>query len=592
MQRTLALRYITILTSLTLFAAGCGASGKTSGEQMKTPTRPVVGEITAGQGVSGADVAVLDTSGKTLVPSTTNVRTYKTGTFEVRIRKLPTSIRVTASGGTAGGHAFSGTLKADLENFDADTAVAAVNPVTTLVAAYRDRNKPMSLIRAQSAVRRFLKLPDGEDLGQGLDVTHTEFSEQKFVDAAEHEGGFDTFIAKLAREVGTKRTRTFVGTEHNLGPLAIAVVGGIVSGVAGAAAQTGIGFVLDKFGIAIPGGPPPFDPAVLAPIQAQLTEIQGTLNTLAGQVQAIQNQIADANYAQLVSQTADYVGAVKTLTERLVFLSKTDPSNRTFIDSEVRYIKDSIEREIVNKSEGLNLKLVGQAGADGIIKAWDKRLQNQYVCWSVGQWAKTTKNLNYWETVQLAALVLEVEFENSRSAPASKITGLVDTFKSRREQQDAQLRKPSPGTASILRRTGLMWLLYPLGGVQHYLTKPASATDHLPTVKDSLDGVTANPSILANPPVTGWRLPTEQEVKDLILGWNGANPAAWLRAQNCVISISTPPQNIPITSTSEGGSFKSIDFLTGQPVTIPNTEPHALLLVRGTNPSVDQYWWP
>lgn len=154
-----------------------------------------VGERTP---LTGADVVVRNTAGSVVATGTTN----EYGALIVMLDSLPDNFRVIVTGGTMSGQPFTGTLKAEMENYttvEHDVSIK-VTPVTTLVAAYHERNPGLSLNEAMAHIKLLLGMPETLDIDADDQSTSEYFDSAAFYAAAAAGGGVDVFVPALLAE--------------------------------------------------------------------------------------------------------------------------------------------------------------------------------------------------------------------------------------------------------------------------------------------------------------------------------------------------------------------------------------------------------
>ncbi len=302
---------------------GCSSSGSRSGgEQLVS----ITGRVTAGN-TAGATVRVYDASGN-MTPSSSNAVTGAvavsvpqsvTGTFTVRVPQSVTAFRVEATGGTSGGAPFVGTMMAEVRNYVPGVNMVYLHPATTLVAALMRRRPDLSWQEAQSAVKRFLQIPDAIDIPAGLRSSNNPYFDHTiFLNQAAANGGFDQFVAALVQEIEANPNATHPFLTSPSGHLTM-LQGSMTdilawsgqqfaSGALNYAGSNAMSYVLSKFGLDMGGDP-------LAEVKQKLDQISSQLNLLQSQVK---------NMGQDLSCEIGFYG----------YDGKIDVSNKTLIDIE------------------------------------------------------------------------------------------------------------------------------------------------------------------------------------------------------------------------------------------------------------------
>ncbi|HSH88726.1 MAG TPA: hypothetical protein VK996_02015 [Ramlibacter sp.] len=163
-----------------------------------------VGESTP---LTGATVVVRNTTGSVVATGTTN----EYGALIVMLDTLPDSFKVIVTGGTMSGQPFTGTLKAEMENYTTVEHDVSINvtPVTTLVAAYHERYPGLSLNEAMAHVKVLLGMPETMDIDADDQSTIEYFDSASFYAAAAAGGGVDAFVQTLLDLWATGEARNF-----------------------------------------------------------------------------------------------------------------------------------------------------------------------------------------------------------------------------------------------------------------------------------------------------------------------------------------------------------------------------------------------
>jgi hypothetical protein len=153
-----------------------------------------------------------------------------------------------AEGGTLYGEFFDAALSADIRGYQADTDTIYVNPATTIVSAYLDKNPSIDYAGATLAVKRFLEIPESVDLPSGTQLSSETFNISQFLREAGDNGGIHSFIQTLLVEMEAGQTHPFQepsGLQGVASGLAVA----LAEGAAGYVGGELMGWGLDKAGI-------------------------------------------------------------------------------------------------------------------------------------------------------------------------------------------------------------------------------------------------------------------------------------------------------------------------------------------------------
>ena len=89
-------------------------------------------------------------------------RAYGSGIALMEFTRLPSDFTVEVSGARPGGRPLRGTFRAVVHGYTAGRVVH-VDPVTTLIAARRQRGRPISAATARSKIYRLLRVPGWQD---------------------------------------------------------------------------------------------------------------------------------------------------------------------------------------------------------------------------------------------------------------------------------------------------------------------------------------------------------------------------------------------------------------------------------------------
>jgi hypothetical protein len=158
--------------------------------------------------LANATVTVLNATGQQVAQGTTN----EYGALIVGLDKLPDDFKVVATGGTMSGKPFIGSLKAEVEAYttiDANPSIT-VTPVSTIVAAYRERNPDLSVAEAMTTVKAQLGMPNTLDIDSNLQGTGDYFDNAAFYAAADSVGGVDLLVQAVLSDWDAGVAHSFV----------------------------------------------------------------------------------------------------------------------------------------------------------------------------------------------------------------------------------------------------------------------------------------------------------------------------------------------------------------------------------------------
>lgn len=227
-------------------------------------------------------------------------RTSKTGTFDVRVRRLPRRFVVSVTGGRVNGWKVGGTLGVVVERRRVGDAVV-VTPLTTVIAARVGTH--WSVARAEREARRLFKLPSWYDVYGDARIDGRAFDGGRFVRAAHRRGGLQRYADRLAGRIGRGHV-TFRGPavahSSGIGAGALSLLGLVGKGAVGGVGSAAVGKLLATLGFG--------DGAQLAEMRRTLEEIKLQLEQISRQlievradIAKLENQIAVSTYAGLVN---------------------------------------------------------------------------------------------------------------------------------------------------------------------------------------------------------------------------------------------------------------------------------------------------
>lgn len=239
-------------------------------------------------------------------------RTSKTGTFDVRVRRLPRRFVVSVTGGRVNGRKVGGTLGVVVEGRRVGDTVV-VTPLSTVIAARVGARWSRARVysrwpvaRAEREARRLFKLPAWYDLYGDARIDARAFDGGRFLRAAHRRGGLQAYADRLARRLSRGGHVTFRGRANartsGIGDGAISLLGLVGKGAAGGVGSAAVGKLFATLGFG--------DSARLAEMQRTLEEIKQQLTVISQQlyevrrdIAGLERQIAASTYAQLVDAT-------------------------------------------------------------------------------------------------------------------------------------------------------------------------------------------------------------------------------------------------------------------------------------------------
>jgi hypothetical protein len=476
-------------------------------------------------------------------------QTYAAGDSLLEFAQLPPEFVVEVAGGRAGDRRFRGTFRALVTGYHSGDVVH-VNPVTTLIAdlagAYRRQGRPLDLDRARSKVYRLLRIPDWVSKAD-LRYSDRYFDGDTYLRAARAAGGVAALDRALIREELRKgdRARRFRGGRRAeaqtaavdwasllagdpkvlvqeafkaLGVLAAQKIGGLAAEKAGKAA---LGWVLAAFGYG----------DVLK--DQDMLEIKRALDALGRQLTQLQGQVQLAGFSTLVHQTDRTIGQIDHATSQLALLANmpaNDPTKAAFTQTIVSYIGANLldAPSILNQNLSANIPL-----ADNLIKSASRVVAQRARFFDAKSSAAVKSVYDYFAAYQTKLAVLLTEYFHAKPevySPAN-VTASLDAVRSNIEAQAASLKPAVPARTVVDTKTGLMWTQGSDFGPEvnlHAIAeiyKPRRGQQHFRLTSG------AGPRSVPGVPFGNWKIPPIGAYEQLIDGWSGASPSAWLQDQ-------------------------------------------------------------
>ena len=166
-----------------------------------------------------------------------------------------------------------------------------------------------------------------------------------------------------------------------------------------------IGRLLEQFGL---GDKPESD---IAGVRSDLGEIQTRLGTLETAVAQLRAEVAQSEYSVLVGQASPITSAIDrgmADLEELANIPVNDPAKKGFTDATLRFIN----RNLIEKpaQEELTKLITGEAGSDGLIKAFSKAEAARTRYWTPRTSQQVLEVFDYYQAEESRLLLLRVEF--------------------------------------------------------------------------------------------------------------------------------------------------------------------------------------
>ena len=484
--------------------------------------------------LSDAEVRVFS-GGRELGDRDDGVRTYPEGTAMVRLPDLPDRLRVVVSGGEARGKPVDGSLTVDLRGA-ADGDVVDVNPVTTLVEAWKDAGPDRNSERGRDVVERFLGIDRVLDDADLL-ATDRWFDGDEFASFAARSGGIGRAVRDLVERIDDRdRGRAFrPGDGEGSAPRApVNVAGGadvvldslieLISTASGFTGPQGIVFGLALKGIKalitsnLPGG------------NDEIGEVKAALDAIAVQIAQLKAQIGEAVFQIQVEGTRKELvkieQAQRDLDYALKLPHKTESEQRAVTAAVNEFVEDAKKLRGVALELHSSLTQTQPEGALALLPGVRRKIGNErfFTANSSRRIRAFFAHYEWWQT-RLAELLSE--YHTLDGAPD---TALQRVREIRNDFLPVQRRALPTGNLSsqvfVDTKTKLMWGVAPLyrsaAQIPAYGFTECGGANVLGIDRCSLNA-TANFAGYSN-----WRLPTEEQAMGLFSDRGGADPVDWL----------------------------------------------------------------
>ena len=516
--------------------------------------------------------------------------TKSLGSFVVRTELAP-DFRVTLSSGTVGEQVFTGRLVADVTGFGPNSRAIHVSPLTTLLAAYRDRHPDLSSAQAQRAVRRFVKLPADFEVTGDVRGNEPVFSSAEFLSQAAAAGGIQPFVTRLVAQMDAgARTHAFTGAaENGLIPTPEEAARKLIDMVLVKVANTGLSHVLEAIGLGEPVDAEEL--RLLAEIQQQVERVQNTVND-------ISQKLVQGSYDLWASELANIKNLILANMEDLQIAADNDDK------ALAARVSRSVRRDLAGAKamQTYHDKLIGPGSTTGAYRAWSNLVKSQAVTfWGDAESKRVSDYFAYQQVIQADLIyLLDEQAKIDGIKPESFAAGDLKNFNTFQEQQQAM--KPRPAPEPIDMRTNLMW--------------PRSWES---TGQSRWSDVAAQLGAINRSGFRGfgdWRVPTEPEFRALIVGQ--AKPYEWLKERwsnpplfaNCLADTKGTWCNAWANTVERAGSLTpngdynrcqasglgfpytahwTLRLETGQMQSTCDNETHPVWPVRAV-PATENYW--
>jgi hypothetical protein len=504
-------------------------------------------------------------------------RTNSNGVALLNFDRLPSCFIVSVSGGRTGGRTLGGSFRAEARDQSDQIMSVLVTPVSTLTYAVRRANPGMSAARATRVVQQLLGIPSHySDID--LDADDRPFDGDRYLSAAARAGGTGKLARALVRTAQRDRRHSFRapkarGSAAPLGddPLGLKewwkdtdvtklVKDGLKDfglSLVSEGIQVGgkwvLGRLLDDWGLKDLKDfllPKPDTQKIIEMIE----ELTKRVNTLQKTADTILSEVLAGQYADATRPTVPIINAIDTNQQEIANLLKLEQNDPGRVGA-TKKILASISK-LEDQRSLLNTFLTNPIpGVPSILVAASRKAGSQNRWFREGESESVRAVYKYYAIYQLRLANLLVEYWNTRSCTNSPVpqdclspTTIqfdLDKFETNIEQQKAQLKPPLPAGTFIDRRTMRMWpqASWPLNGLEalNWTSQWVPKTCRTGTRGATCTGSAVSPYIVplrttgltlpALGPWTDWKYPSEEDYKELIDGWKGDSPLAWLHQQ-------------------------------------------------------------
>ncbi|HEX6116130.1 MAG TPA: hypothetical protein VFY99_03450 [Solirubrobacterales bacterium] len=463
------------------------------------------------------------------------VRTHPQGTALVRLPALPERLRVVVGGGEARGKRVEGSLSTELRDV-ADGDVVDVNPVTTLVDAWKDAGPDRNAARGRDVIERLLgidRILDDADLL----ATDRWFDGDEFVDWAADRGSIGDAVDDLVRRVegpGDER-RPFRPPDGDGGspPRAAidvaagadAVLGALVDHITTAAGFTGPEGMV--FGLALKA----LKGLITQQLEAksEIEEVKAALEGIAVQIAQLKAQVGEAVFQIQVEGTRREIVKIEAAQRDLDYAMRlpisTERGRKDVAEATAEFVKDAERLRGVALELHSALTQTQPEGAPALLPGVRRKIgaERFFTADSSRRIRSFFGYYEWWQT-RLADLQSEYHTLNGETSTAiQRVREIKDEFLPlQRRVLPARRLDPS---VFIDTKTNLMWGVTPLyrssAQIPQYGFTDCQA-NFLGVKRCNLNAKTQFAGY------SDWTLATESQAKGLFDDRGGVDPVAWL----------------------------------------------------------------
>jgi hypothetical protein len=428
-------------------------------------------------------------------------KTYRTGAFSRRLRGLPRTLTLSASGGRTDSGKLEGSLAAYVPA-GGSLRVVYVNPATTLLAAYIARHPRVGFGRAQAIVKRFLGIPPWHDLGADLIDSSRYFDGATFAAQARRRGGLQPFVQDLVRDLGPQtKPHRFRSKQLQLGGQIEDLIEQLAKSALGFGAKKYAGWLLSQYGIG-------------DGVAGQIEELKSMLQALSAQLAETRADVLRGQCSIQAHQQDQVLGNIDKAQEYLGQIARLPKSDST-LPGLTQIALRFIEANLQGAQNTLNQALVlGAPPADSMLVACSRAVKHQVGLkfWDSRTSGLIERFLGYFQSYEGALLNSIVEWQHANPQAFSGNTVLegIETTRTQLAQQRAVL-KPAPDPRVVIDiGTRLMWARQ-FGPCAPFLGRGCRT---LEDAQQLIAKFNAEGRLVG---FRDWRLPTIDELKGLVV---------------------------------------------------------------------------
>jgi hypothetical protein len=346
------------------------------------------GIVFASAPVQGATIRVLDRSGKVIA---SHGRTSAEGFFTIRVPNPQVEgFTVESDGGHVGDHFVHGHLSAVLgADFNVETGFVHLNVPTTLARSYLKLNPSVDVGDANVAVRKFLKLPEDEDLGFSVENPYLKsFSSVTFEQEARKSGGWDQ---EMGEDGNSVRTFPRASLLQSQGDIVDFFVEKAVGQLAGMVASELFSKFRDGIGL----------PDKQNQMLEMLKEISAKLDEIKNAIRQLEQQIKEAQYDQRALELWKEFSEYQTV---LKMIQETNALARSNLDKEGKPIDPVIADQVTKAGKyyeglitGIGMNFISHVHALLVTPSKSQALQYLFADMLLGR--TTILNTDYFKAL-------------------------------------------------------------------------------------------------------------------------------------------------------------------------------------------------